>query len=117
MSTLLALSDALVMRALERAASRGLPGHARDDCRRDGIPQHRAYLHRRIEPAKIPAALNGAWAFTSELVYRWDLPIDPGDWATVLHGYTRGLLLRQDPHRLDDLASALPSVGAGHAIL
>lgn len=115
MSALLALSDVLVVRALERCYSRALPGDARRRAALLRSPRHRAYEHIRIPPARHSHALDAAFTITGELTYRWQLPVEPTEWATVLDDYCRRLLTTMAPHTLDDLEQALRLLGAGHA--
>lgn len=116
MSALLALSDLLVVRALERACSRGLSGDARRAARRHVDHPYRAYEAFKVPPTRVAYALEEAWTMTTPIVDRWQLPIEPGEWAHVLDLYARGLLTRQAPHTLDSLDAALALLGAGHAV-
>lgn len=116
MSALLALSDVLVDRALERAYSRGLPGDARRRAALANTPRHRAYEQIRIPASRHDHVLDDAWSMTPELADRWLLPVDPAEWAVVLDRYTRRLLSTGAPKTLDDLGQALTLLGAGHAV-
>lgn len=114
MSALLALSDVLVVRALERAYSRGLTGSKRRDAAHHG-PRHCAYMVEPIPAARHTHALDGAWDMCDDLVFRWQLPVPAETWSYVLDEYARGLLKSQAPHSLDALEQALRLLGAGHA--
>lgn len=103
MSDLLALSDVLVLRALERAYSRGLIGSSRSAIARRNIPRHRAYEAILIPTARHSPALDGAWAVTDELATEWHLPVAADAWARALDGYCRDLLASQRPRSLTDL--------------
>ncbi|WP_375483304.1 hypothetical protein [uncultured Jatrophihabitans sp.] len=116
MSALLALSDGLVVRALERAAIRGLPGDLRRRSATLNIPKHRAYERFRIPAARHGHVLEDAFPMTAEIADRWQLPVDADAWSRVLYDYCRGLLVSMQPHTLDDLAAALELLGAGHAV-
>lgn len=116
MSALLALSDVLVDRALERCYSRGLSGDARRRVAENGTPRHHAYQQVLIPAARHTHALADAWSLTTELAYRWQLPIEPAEWAAVLDRYCRGLLSSGAAHDLDELARSLAVLGASHAV-
>jgi hypothetical protein len=106
-STLLALSDVAVMRALERAYSRGLSGDARRIAAHDGVARHHAYEKFPIALPRQAYVLEDAWSFLPELAGRWPLTVDPGVWALALDRYTRSLLTTRDEHSLDELSLAL----------
>lgn len=106
---LLALSDALVVRALERAAGRmGRSG------RSGGTPRHQVY---RVAPPgrDTDQLLQGAWDLCGEYAYRHRLPFDSNAWARALQGYTAALLATRNEHTLDDLARALYPLRLHHA--
>lgn len=107
MSTLLALSDVAVMRALERAYSRGLSGDARNMAVQEGVSRHHAYEKFPIAGPRQAYALEHAWEFLPELADRWPLSVHPVVWAQALDRYTRGLLTTRDEHSLDELSLAL----------
>lgn len=116
MSTLLALSDVVIYRALERAFSRGVSGYARATASEEGIARHEAYRRFPIVGARQGRALEGSWEVLEQLRWRWQLPIPAPEWATVLDHHTRALLTTGAEHNLDDLAEALTALGAGHAV-
>ena len=102
--TLTALSDVLVVRALERACNRGL---ARTRWTTGTAVRHRAYERLVIPPERIDHALEDAWCHLPELAERHRLPIDPRLWARALDGYVRDLLDTRQPHTLPGLELAL----------
>lgn len=117
MSALLALSDVTVMRALERAGSRGLSGETRRMLPAKGIAAHDAYRFAAIHPSRHTHALAGSWNITTELAWRWQLPVEAHEWAAVLDRYARDLLTSRAEHTLDELEAALRLLGVGHAIV
>lgn len=114
MTALLALSDVLVIGALERSCSRGLTGEQRRLAGRHSL-RYRAYEFVHIPPNRHTPALEGAWALTAELTIRHSLPVDAGEWSSVLDNYCRGLLASGQPHTLDHLEAALLLLEAGYA--
>lgn len=115
MSALLALSDVITLRALERAYSRGIGGDGRRIADREGVPRHQAYRRFPVPHSKLDHALTGSFDVLPELRSRWLLPIEADDWGVVLNHYLRGLLIDRNEHNLDDLEVALRTLGAGHA--
>lgn len=114
MTALLALSDVLVIGALERSCSRGLTGEQRRVAGRHAL-RYRAYEFIHIPPTRHEHALEGAWSIAGELIDRWTLPVDAEQWSRVLDRYCRGLLTECRPHTLLGLDQALAMLGAGHA--
>lgn len=110
MSDLLALSDVLVLRALERAYSRGLIGSSRSAIARRNVPRHRAYEAILIPAARHSPALDGAWSVTDELAQAWHLPVAGDAWARSLDAYCRDLLTTQRPRSLTDLEAITTSL-------
>lgn len=109
---LLALSDMLVVRALERGYSR-LPRSTRAGLT---VPRHRVHERIRLTEAVQDGMLADAWALCPEYVRRWQLPVDDAAWAAALDGYTRVLLRTGRPHTLDGMAAALaPLTAVGRA--
>lgn len=115
MSDLLALSDVLVLRALERACSRGLDGSSRSAIARRNVPRHRAYEGIQIPAARHARAFEDAWSITGELADTWDLPVAPADWAATLDAYCRHLLSTRRPRSLTDLESVLAPLEVSRA--
>lgn len=115
MSALLALSDVAVMRALERSFSRVASGDSRKMAEEEGLLRHHAYRRFPISASRHNQALGGAWTLLPELGWRWQLPVESGEWEIVLDHYTRSLLSSSCEHTLDDLQQALRTLGAGHA--
>lgn len=102
--TLLAVSDVLILTALERAwartvkrAQRSCPAHQR----------HNQYLTSPVREDRMEAVLHDAWTLCPLLTHRHDLPVDPVAWADTLDGYTRALLLMAQPHNPTRLAPIL----------
>lgn len=117
MSDLLALSDVLVLRALERSYSRGLTGeHRRVAADARHLPRHRAYEEIQIPPMRHARALEDAWTITAELVSSWQLAVAAPEWAAALDGYCRDLLTTRRPRSLADLERALDRVGVRHGV-
>lgn len=112
MTALLALSDVLVVRALERAYSRGLDGSHRAALGNQ-VLRHRAYEHTPIPAIRHGHALEGAWTITVELTQSWDLPIRAEEWSTALDAYCRELLTARRPRSLDGLEAALAALRVG----
>lgn len=115
MSALLALSDVLVVRAMERCYSRGLPGDIRRRVAVVHVPRHRAYEQFRIPASRHSHVLDDAFSICPELVYRWQLPVEAREWSVVLDRYCRQLLTSMSAHTLDALEDELKLLGAGHA--
>lgn len=93
---LLALSDVLVLVALERAASRSLPGSVRRTI--PASQRHRAYELHPIPEAKMDQALTDAWSSCSLVAARHDLEVSVTDWVALLDSYTRTLILMGQNH-------------------
>lgn len=102
--TLVALSDVVVIRALERACNRGL---ARTRWTTGSDVRHKAYERIAIPPERVDHALEDAWCHLAELTARHRLAIAPKLWATALDAYVRDLLQTRQPHTLDRLELAL----------
>lgn len=102
--TLVALSDVVVIRALERACNRGL---ARTRWSTGTEVRHRAYERIPIPAARVDHALEDAWCHLPDLARRHRLPIAPQLWADALDAYVRDLLDTRQPHTLDRLELAL----------
>lgn len=115
MTDLLALSDVLVVRALERAYSRGLTGEYRRATHDRQLPRHRAYEQIHIPPSRHARALDDAWSLTDELAASWDLPIASPVWARSLDDYCRSLLTTQRPRSLPELEAILAGAGVTRA--
>lgn len=111
---LVALSDLLVMTALERACSRSLPRSVRGH-ELAAHERHVAYLTNPIDPDRIEHALRGAWVLCPYLAARHDLPIDYGQWAGLLDSYVTALLMVCEPHETDTLRPHLAPLGIGEA--
>lgn len=116
MTALLALSDVVVLRALERAYSRGLTGeHRRVAAETRHLPRHRAYEGIQIPTSRHARALEDAWSITGELAATWLLPVDAAEWSAALDAYCRDLLTTRRPRSLPDLEAALSRLGVhGH---
>lgn len=114
MSCLLAISDVLVVSALERACSRGLTGEQRRLAGRHGL-KYRAYETVHIPVGRHDRALDGAWMQTIDLAARWELPVDAVMWAITLDTYARGLLATMTAHTVTGLDEALSVLGSSHA--
>lgn len=111
MTAYLALSDVLVVRALERACIRGIDGSSRSALARRNIPRHRAYEEIQIPTSRHARALEDAFAITHELTATWDMPVAASEWSAALDAYCRQLLTTQRPRSLVDLQAALGLVG------
>lgn len=111
MSCLIAVSDVLVVAALERACSRGLTGEQRRLAGRHAL-RYRAYESVHIPAARYDRALEGAWSQTVDLTARWDLEVNPVEWAITLDGYCRQLLAACQQHTVTALVEALSVLGA-----
>lgn len=116
MSALLALSDVVVYRALERSFSRGVSGYARATAAEEGIARYQAYRRFPIVGSRQVRALEGSWELLPELVWRWQLPVLAAEWEKVLDHYTRQLLADSTEHTLDDLSVSLALLGAGYGV-
>lgn len=107
-ATVLAVSDLLVMTALERAGSRVAPRS-----QRAGVDRYRVHERYAIPVSRIDYALGvapgsvGAWSLCPLLHSRHRLPVDLEQWTAMLDGYTRALLLMGQPHTTSRLAEAV----------
>lgn len=108
-----ALSDALVLVALERAASRDLPGSVRMTT--PAAEKHR--LYERFPIAKLDYALTDAWALLPRLVKEHKLGVDPAEWELMLDSYTRSLIMMCQPHELAQLTRHLEQLVPDEAAL
>ena len=105
--SLLALSDLLVLTALERAWSRSVRRA------RYGTPaaqRHNQYLRSPVPVEKIDSALRDSWVLCPILADRHDLDTDPAAWQQLLDSYTRALLMAGQSHHPDRLAALLGSL-------
>jgi hypothetical protein len=104
---LLALSDVLVLKALERSATFG------SRARRGPVssPQrHLAYEQNPVPVEKIDPVVKDMFVLCPILAGRHSLAVDVAAWAALLEQYTRVLLMMGQPHRpvrLLDLLSRL----------
>lgn len=112
MNALLALSDVLVVRALERACSRTLTGAQRQVLAVRDIPKHHGYESIHIPTSRHDRALYDTWHIVAEIADRWQLHVDPEEWAATLDQYCRDLLGSSRVHTLDQLEVALAPIGA-----
>lgn len=101
---LLALSDLLVLTALERAYAR-TARRARYTC--PPAERHNQYLRHAIPEAQVEAVLRDAWALCPTLAIRHNLDVDPTDWHALLDGYTRALIMMSQNHNPTRLIGAL----------
>lgn len=104
-AVLLAVSDTLVLKALERAATSALPRSARSAMSLGR--RCRAYEDHPLDDAKIDAGLRGMWDLCPMLAGRHDLDVDVLAWQQLLDTYTRALLMMGEPHRVARLAAQL----------
>lgn len=107
---LVAVSDCLVLTALERGWSRTV---LRSD--RAKVPsnqKHQGYLRFPIHMDKIDKALTDAWQLCALMAHRHDLDIPWKDWAAVLDGYTRAIVTALEPHSIERLAEFLAPLGS-----
>jgi hypothetical protein len=106
---IVALSDLLVMTALERAWARAVKRA------RYAVPpqaRHHQYMQINVSEDQMTAALRDAWALAPTLQARHRLDLDPSAWADVLNGYTRALLMMRVSHHPDRLRPLLaPLIG------
>jgi hypothetical protein len=110
---LVALSDAAVLVALERAWNRVMPRSARA-----GVPpaaRHSAYLDAPIYLDALDKALAGAWDLLPMLAARHGLDVDVRQWGNLLDGYTRALLMACEPHEPERLRPHLAELGIAEA--
>ena len=110
---LLALSDLAVLTACERAWNRVMPRSARA-----GVPphaRHSAYVQTPIYPEAIDKALAGAWDLLPMLAVRHDLDVPWEQWAALLDGYTRALLMACEHHEPDRLRPYLAELAISEA--
>lgn len=103
--TLLALSDLLILTALERAWSRTVPRSQRVNMR--AADRHRGYTMVPIHDHAIDKALTDAWVLTVPLAHRHHLPVNAQAWAQLLDTYTRALLQMSQQHTPQRLAPYL----------
>lgn len=115
MTDLLALSDVLVVGALERFCSRGLTGEQRRLAARYGL-RYRAYESVHVPTGRHEHALEGAWDLIGDFTHRWDLPVDPQQWINVLDAYCRQLIETRQQHTLTALDDALTKLRIRHAV-
>jgi hypothetical protein len=106
---LLAISDCLVLTALERAASRVLPRSVRSTG-----PRHAAHEQCAVHPDRLDKALEGAWSLLPLLADRYDVEVTVAAWRELLDSYCRALLQMGQPHRTTALAHHLQAVAAEH---
>lgn len=110
-AALLAASDVLVQRALERAGNRLLSGLRRtpsfDLTPLADVPVTEVHVHLAdptgVQP--LDQLLDGAWSMAPEVAARWE--VDPAALVAALDGYTRGLLAGRQPHRWDRMVELL----------
>lgn len=103
----LAISDMMVLTALDRAfartvkrAQRTVPAAAR----------HSQYIHFPIPEEKFEAVLHDAWALCPLMATRYDLACDVIVWMDALDGYTRALLMMGEAHSPERLTATLQRV-------
>lgn len=102
-AALLYAADSAVLRALELAGGRLVPGPQRG--RYPGVPRYE--LHTRVRPApeRMDALLAGAWSHISDQAER--LGVDTSSIVALLDGYTRELLSRGVAHDVEYLRATL----------
>lgn len=93
---LLAVSDLLVLVALERGFARVVPRSLRP--RVSSSERHRGYELVPIRADAIDKALKDAWVLCPMLASRNRLRIDVDAWVQLLDTYTRSLVLMGQPH-------------------
>jgi len=101
---ILALSDLLVLTALERAWARAVK---RGRYHVPAATRHNQYLRTVIDETLIDSALRDAWALVPLLAVRHGLGVDPYAWTQTLDSYTRALVMAQEPHSPARLAPLL----------
>lgn len=100
---LLAVSDTLVFKALERAATYG--PRAR---RRGGAAgRYRAYEDNPVPVERIDSVVGGMFTLCPLLADRHNLDVDVVAWAALLESYTRVLLMMGQTHRPAHLIDTL----------
>lgn len=104
-TTLLALSDLMVLTALERAFSRAKPQGQRGHIA--AAARHRAYESVPIPVDRIDYLLRDAWALCPLLSARYALDVDPVAWAELLGSYTATLLMACQHHSKHELRAQL----------
>ena len=108
---LLAISDTLVLHALERAWARTVKRNGRG-C--NPAQRHNQYLRQPVPEDKVENVLHDAWALCPLLAHRHDLDVDPQVWGDLLHNYTRALLMMCQPHNPHRLTEVLALLGPVH---
>ena len=108
--TLIAVSDVLVLTALQRAYSRCITRATKPVPLRE---RHRAYEHIAIPEQKIEQALADAWALCPLLASKYLDDVDALKWSTTLDTYTRSLLMSSMPHTRQRLEAILDTVPLG----
>jgi hypothetical protein len=107
--TLLALSDLLVLTALERTWARQRRSN-RPSC--PPTQRHMQYMRYPVPDDRIEHVLRDAWCLCPQLVTRHHLDVDADRWADVLNDYTRALLLMTVGHTPDRLTPLLLPLAA-----
>lgn len=93
---LLAVSDLLILTALERGFARVVPRSMRP--RVSSSERHRGYEIVPIRAEMIDKALTDAWVLCPMLASRNRFDIDVPSWVQLLDSYTRSLILMGQPH-------------------
>jgi hypothetical protein len=107
---LVAVSDCLVLTALERAWSRTVPRSDRQ--RVSARDKHRGYVIVPIRGDRIDKALDGAWQLCQLLQHRHALSVHWDEWAALLDQYTRALIMMSQPHQTTALTAYLAPLGS-----
>jgi hypothetical protein len=110
---LLAVSDLLVLVALERGFARVVPRSLRP--RVPSSERHRGYTLVRIQPEAINKALTDAWVLCPMLASRNRFTLEVPAWQELLDSYTRSLLLSAEPHTPSLLRPHLQALNAAVA--
>lgn len=106
-AALVAASEALVYRALERAGNRLCNGKARADGL-DQVPAHRRYLHAAgdLQPT---ALLEGSWTFAEDILGNYTPKALAA--CVVVDTYVRYLLEERKAHSIQALIASLLAAG------
>lgn len=113
MTPVLAVSDLLVLTALERAwaRTRRRPTGAQSN-NPPAATRHAQYMSQPVPSQRLDVALRDAWALCPLLVDRHSLDVEPVAWMQLLDSYTRTLLMMGQPHRVAELGRHLQALPA-----
>jgi hypothetical protein len=104
---LLAVSDVLVLKVLERAATYG-PRSRRAATQPER--RHVAYERCPVPLDKLDPVLRDMWVLCPKLAHRHGLDVDIEAWMALLDQYVRVLLMMGQPHTPEGLSAVLAQV-------